>query len=92
MIVSNEAVEVVDSLIKEFVDPKKLTLDLLDALDGRLSWGGTTEEQQTSMKGMEATNDNLESPFALLRMQMQIYNTVGINNSSALTLARHNVS
>ena len=52
--------------------------------------GGTTDEHHEAMKGKEATNDNSESPFALLTMQMQMYNTVGINNSSALALARHN--
>ena len=34
------AVEAADSLIQEFVDPKKLTSDHLDSLSGRLSWGG----------------------------------------------------
>ena len=42
------------------------------------------------MKGKEATNDNSESSFALVMMQMQMYNTVCINNSSALALTRHN--
>ena len=84
------SVAAAESLIDEFVDPKKLTSDHLESLSGRLSWGFTTDEHHESMKGKEATNDNSESPFALLTMQMQMYNTVGINNSSALALARHN--
>ena len=34
------AVDAADSLIEEFVDPKKITSDHLDSLSGRLSWGG----------------------------------------------------
>jgi len=54
------SVVAVESLIDEFVDPKKLTSDHLESLSGRLSWGFTTDEHRESMKGKEATNDNSE--------------------------------
>ena len=40
--------------------------------------------------GKEATDDNTESPFGSLTPQLEIFSTIGINNSSALVLTRYN--
>ena len=77
-------------LLKEFRDPNKLTSDHLSSECGQLSYDHTTAEHHEAMLGKEATNDNAESPFAILTMQMEIFNTIGINNASALALAWHN--
>ena len=77
-------------ILEEFRDPSKLTSDHLSSKGGRLSYKHTTAEYHEANLGKEATNDNAESPVSILTMQMEIFNTIGINNSSALALARHN--
>ena len=40
--------------------------------------------------GKEATNDNSEIPFGSLTSQLETFSKIGINYSSALSLARYN--
>ena len=55
-------------LLKEFHGSNKLTSDHLSSECGQLSYDHTTAEHHEEMLGKEATNDNLESPFAILTM------------------------
>ena len=57
-------------LIKEMLDPTKLTSQHLSSEGGRLSWGKATQLEHEARMGKEATNDNTESPFGSLTSQL----------------------
>ena len=85
--------DVATCLLVEMRNPDKLTLtsEHLSSEGGRLScWINTTTAEHEASKGKEATNDNSESPFGRLTLQLQIFSTIGINHASALALARYN--
>ena len=77
-------------LIKDKLDPTKIISHILSSEDGRLSWENTTQKEPVASMGNESTNDNTEGPFGNLTLQLDIYSTIGINYSSALSLARYN--
>ena len=52
--------------------------------------GKYKNSENQAIMGKEATDDNTESPFGSLTPQLEIFSTIGINNSSALALARYN--
>ena len=57
-------------LIKEILDPTKLTSQHLSREGGRLSWENATQQEHEARMGKEATNDNTESPFGSLTSQL----------------------
>ena len=57
-------------LIKEMLDPTKLTSQHLSRKGGRLSWENETQQEHEARMGKEATNDNTESPFGSLTLQL----------------------
>ena len=77
-------------LIKEMMDPTKLKSQHLPSEGGRLIWANTTQQEHEAIMGKEATNDNAEIPFESLILQLEIFLTIGINHSSALTISRYN--
>ena len=50
--------------LKELRDPKKGTLNYLTSVDGKFSWGNTSEEVHEAFLGKYTTNDTAETPFA----------------------------
>ena len=57
-------------LIKEMLDPTRLTSQHLSIEGGNLSWSNTTQQEHEARMGKEATNDNTESPFGSLTAQL----------------------
>ena len=53
-------------LIKEMLDPTKLTSHNLYRQGGQLSWANETQQEHEDSMGKEATNDNAEIPFGSL--------------------------
>ena len=65
------AVELANCLLNELRDPTKATSDYLSCVDGKFSWGMTSDEEHAACLGNMATNDPAESPFAALTQQLQ---------------------
>ena len=70
--------------------PNKLTSQHLSSKCGRLNWENATQQEHKASMGKEDTNDNAESPFESLTLQLDIFSGIGINHSSALVIMRHN--
>ena len=64
------AVELSNCLLQELKDPTKATSDYLTCVDGKFSWGNTSDEEHEACIGRMATNDPDESLFAALTRQM----------------------
>ena len=76
--------------LKELRDPKKATSDYLTSVDGRFSWGNTSEEVHTACLGKYATNDTAETSFAGLTQQLQSYGRLLGVHASATGQAKIN--
>ena len=72
------------------IDPKKALSDYASAVDGKFSWGQTSEAEHLASKGKHATNDPAESPFAQLTRQLQCFGRVVGVHASAIGQARIN--
>ena len=77
-------------LIKEMLDPTKLTSQHISREGGRLSWKNTTQQEYEDSTGKEATNENEQIPFGSLTSKLEIFSIIGINHYSDLALARYN--
>jgi hypothetical protein len=72
------AEEVAPAVIEQIIDLQKAALlDYATAVDGKISWGQTSEEEHLASKGKHATNDPAESPFAQLTRQLMSLDLVG---------------
>ena len=78
------------AIIKECRDPKKALSDYITGVDGKFSWGQTTDEEHLACIGKNATNDPAESPFASLTRQLQSFGRVLGIHASAVGHARIN--
>ena len=67
------ACEVAECILKELRDPGKATSDYLSSVEGKFSWGQTTDDEHAACIGKMATNDPAESPFASLTCQLQSF-------------------
>ena len=77
-------------LIKYMLDPTKLTSQNLSSKGGRMIWENARQQEHEASMGKEDINDDAEIPFGSLTSQLEIFSTIGINHSSALSLARYN--
>jgi hypothetical protein len=84
------ACEVAECIIKELRDPNKATSDYLSSVEGKFSWGQTTDDEHIACIGKMATNDAAESPFASLTLQLQSFGRVLGIHASAIGQARIN--
>lgn len=74
--------EVAPAILGECRDPKKALSDYVTSMDGKFSWGETTEEEHLACIGKNATNDPAESPFTSLTQQLQSFGrALGIHAS-----------
>ena len=64
------------AIIKECRDPKKALSDYVTSIDGKFSWGQTTDEEHLACIGKNATNDPAESPCPSLTRQLQSFGHV----------------
>ena len=71
-------------------DPTKATSDYLTCVDGKFSWGNTSDEEHEACIGRMATHDPAESPFAVLTCQMQAFGRLLGIHASAIGHARYN--
>ena len=84
------ASEVAETILNELHDPRKATSNYLTSVEGKFSWGQTTEKEHYAFLGKMATNDSAESPFASLTQQLQsVGRLLGIH-ASAVGHARMN--
>ena len=67
------ASEVAETILNELHHPRKATLNYLTSVEGKFSWGQTTDEEHFAFLGKMATNDPTESPFAFLKHQLQSF-------------------
>jgi hypothetical protein len=84
------AQELAPAVIQQIEDPKKALSDYASAVDGKFSWGQTSEDEHIASIGKNATNDPAESPFAQLTRQLQCYGRVLGIHASAVGHARIN--
>jgi len=77
------ASEVAETILNELHDPRKATSHYLTSVEGKFSWGQTTDEEHFAFLGKMATNDSAESPFASLTHQLQSFgHLLGIHASA----------
>ena len=72
-IVKLMASEVAETILNELHDPRKATSNYLTSVEGKFSWGQTTDKENNAFLGKMATNDPSESPFAFLKHQLQSF-------------------
>ena len=72
-IVKLMASEVAETILNELHDPRKATSNYLTSVEGKFSWGQTTDKEHHAFLGKMATNDPAESPFASLTHQLQSF-------------------
>ena len=68
----------------------KLTLEHLSSEGGHLSWLNATTTEHEASKGKETNNENTESFFGRLTVQLWVYSTIAINHAATLALAWFN--
>ena len=78
------------SVIKEMLDPNKITSQHLSSEGGRRSWENATQQEHETTTGKEATNDNEERSLGSITLQIDFFSTIEINHSFALALVRYN--
>jgi hypothetical protein len=77
------ASEVAETILNELHDPRKATSNYLTSVEGKFSWGQTTDKEHYASLGKMATNDPAESPFASLTHQLQSFGRLlGIHASA----------
>lgn len=84
------AVEMAKCMIEELENPTKATSDYLSCIDGKFSWGETTDDEHHACIGRMATNDPAESPFAALTRQMQQYGRLLGIHAAGMGQAKYN--
>ena len=84
------ASEVAETILNELHDPRKATSNYLTSVEGKFSWGQTTDKEHHAFLGKMATNDPAESPFALLTHQLQSFGRLLGIHASAVGHARMN--
>jgi hypothetical protein len=89
-VITMAAEELAPAVIEQIEDPKKALSDYASAVDGKFSWGQTSEDEHIASIGKNATNDPAESPFAQLTRQLQCYGRVLGIHASAVGQARIN--
>ena len=57
----------------EFHDPGKVTSNYLSSFNGKYSWENTTNELSKKLEGTSDTNDDIESPFAVVIKNLQLF-------------------
>ena len=67
------ACEVAKCILKELCDPSKATSDYLSSVEGKFSWGQTTDDEHAACIGKVATNDPAECPFASHMCRLQSF-------------------
>jgi hypothetical protein len=85
------AEEVAPAVIGQIIDPQKALSDYTSAVDGKFSWGQTSEAEHLASKGKHGTNDPAESPFAQLTRQLQCLGRVLGIHASVVGQTRINV-
>ena len=77
------ASEVAETILNELHDPRKATSNYLTSVEGKFSWGQTTDEEHYAFLGKMATNDPEEILFASLTHQLQSFGRLlGIHASA----------
>ena len=89
-IVQLMACEVAECILKELCGPCKATSDDLSSVEGKFSWGQTTDDEHATCIGKMAMNDPAESPFASLTRQLQSFGRVLGIHASAVGQAKIN--
>ena len=89
-IVKLMASEVAETILNELYDPWKATSNYLTSVEGKFSWGQTTDEEHYAFLGKMATNDPAESPFASLTHQLRSFGCLLGIHASAVGHARIN--
>ena len=78
------------ALLKEIRDPNKATSDHLSRVNGKYSWGITTEDEHQDGLGEIAVNDPAESLFGATTRQLQCYGRVSLGNAGGVSTIQFN--